>query len=153
MKRVAALFITGLLVSCGGGGSSSGGSSSSSTASGGGDNTPPPAATRYEESNAAVSLSGVWTAVAATGFGWSGDAAKQSTVPGAKAVFTFTGTSVTWIGNRNVRSGIALVKVDGGPNSEVDLFARSEEIHTPVITVNGLSAARHTLTIEVTGRQ
>lgn len=74
-------------------------------------------------------------------------------MPGAQASFTFTGTSVTWIGNRNVRSGIALVKVDGGLGSEVDLFARSEEIHTQIITVNGLSAGRHTLTIEVTGRQ
>ena len=43
--------------------------------------------------------------------------------------------------------------MDGGLGSEVDLFARSDEIHTPVITVNGLSAGSHTLTIEVTGRQ
>jgi hypothetical protein len=77
----------------------------------------------------------------------------QSAVPGAQASLTFNGTSVRWIGNRNVRSGIALVKVDAGPAIEVDLFARSEEIHTPVITLDGLSAGTHTLTIEVTGRR
>jgi len=77
----------------------------------------------------------------------------QSTVPRAQANFTFTGTSVTWIGTRNVSSGIALVKVDGGSGTEVDLFARPEVIHTPIIAVNGLSPGSHTLTIEVTGRQ
>ena len=147
MRRVAVLLLAGMLVSCGGGGDST-----SSSSGGGSVGTPPSAGARIEESNAAVSLSGSWTQ-SDLNFGWSGDAAKQSTVPGALASFTFTGTSVTWIGNRNTRSGIALVKVDADPALEVDLFARSEEIHTPVITLNGLSAGTHTLTIEVTGRK
>jgi len=108
---------------------------------------------RYEESHAAVSLSSGWTQSDAGSFAWSGGAAVQSTVPRAQANFTFTGTSVTWIGTRNVSSGIALVKVDGGSGTEVDLFARPEVIHTPIIAVNGLSPGSHTLTIEVTGRQ
>jgi hypothetical protein len=73
----------------------------------------------------------------------------QSTVPGAQATFVFTGTSVTWIGYRSVSGGIARVSVDGIFVSEVDLFARPEEIHTPAFTVNGLSPGSHTLTIEV----
>jgi hypothetical protein len=143
------LLLAGVLVSCGGGG---GGDGSGGGGSGSVDNTPPPAGTRVEESDAAVSFSGVWTQ-SDPNFGWSGGAARQSAVAGAQAAFTFTGTSVRWIGNRNVRSGIALVRVDAGPALEVDLFARSEEIHTPVITLNGLSLGTHTLTIEVTGRK
>jgi len=77
----------------------------------------------------------------------------QATAPGAQAAFRFTGTSVTWIGTRNDSSGIALVKVDGVPISEVDLFARPEVIRTPIITLHGLSPGSHTLAIEVTGRQ
>jgi hypothetical protein len=147
-RRVAVLLLAGMLVSCGGGG---GGDSSTS----GGDTvgTPPSAGAHIEESNAAVSFSAADWTQSDPNFGWSGGAAKQSSVVGAKASFTFTGTSVRWIGNRNIRSGIALVKVDAGPAREVDLFARSEEIHTPVVTLNGLSAGRHTLTIEVTGRR
>ncbi|MEO8008360.1 MAG: hypothetical protein ABI728_07560, partial [Betaproteobacteria bacterium] len=133
----------------GGGSTNSGGASTNSDVS---TATPPSAGAHIEESNAAVSLSAGWTQ-SDPNFGWSRGAAKQSTVPGALASFTFIGTSVTWIGNRNIRSGIALVKVDAGPAREVDLFARSEEIHTPVITLNGLSAGTHTLTIEVTGRR
>jgi hypothetical protein len=77
----------------------------------------------------------------------------QSTVAGASASVTFTGTSVTWIGRRNRGGGIALVRVDGGPAIEVDLFARPNEIRTNILTLNGLSDGKHTLTIEVTGRQ
>src|SRR3954447_3065484 len=147
MKLVGVLVLAGMLVSCGGGG----GGDSTGGGGGGGGSTPS-ASVRVEESNAAVSLSSGWTASDPI-FGWSGGAARQSTVAGAMASFTFTGTSVTWIGNRNVSSGIALVKIDGGSGTEVDLFARPNEIRTPVITVNGLSAGQHTLTIEVTGRK
>lgn len=110
---------------------------------------PPPVTARVEETDPAVSFSGTWTQLNPNYFAWSGGSAVQSIVPGAIASFTFTGTSVTWIGNRNGNSGIGIVKVDGVLISEVDLFARSEEIHTPAFTVNGLSAGRHTLTIEV----
>jgi hypothetical protein len=77
----------------------------------------------------------------------------QSTVAGATASVIFTGTSVTWIGKRSRGGGIALVRVDGGPPIEVDLFARPNEVRTNVLTLYGLSDGKHTLTIEVTGRQ
>jgi hypothetical protein len=163
MTCVSVLLLAGMLVSCGGGGdgdSTSGGSSPGATndgnpgnGSGGNDSTLPSAGARVEESDAAASLSAGWTQ-SSLHSGWSGGAAMQSTVPGALATFTFTGTSVRWIGSRGRGSGIALVKVDGGAGIEVDLFARpNDEIRTPVITIDGLSDGKHTLTIEVTGRQ
>lgn len=154
LRRVASLLLAGMLISCGGGGGDGGSTSSSSSGTGGsGSGTLPSAAGRYEESDAAVSLGAGWTQSDAGPFAWSGGAAVQATAPGAQAAFTFTGTSVTWIGTRNSSSGIALVKVDGVPVSEVDLFARPEVIRTPIITLHGLSPGSHTLAIEVTGRQ
>jgi hypothetical protein len=160
MRRVASLLLAGMLISCGGaGGDGDGGSTGSGGGTGGsssGDDTqdtPPSAAGRYEESDAAVSLGAGWTQSDAGPFAWSGGTAVQATAPGAQAAFTFSGTSVTWIGTRNVSSGIALVKLDGVPVSEADLFARPEVIRTPIITLRGLSPGSHTLTIEVTGRQ
>jgi hypothetical protein len=159
LRRVASLLMAGMLISCGGGGGGEGGGSGGSRDTGGtgssgssADDTLPSVGGRFEESDPAVSFSAGWTS-SDPNLGWSAGAARQSSVAGAQAVFTFTGTSVRWIGNRNVRSGIALVKVDAGRAVEVDLFARSEEVHTPVITFNGLSSGRHTLTIEVTGRK
>ena len=115
-------------------------------------NTPPPpsAVRRYEETDSTVSFGPGW--VRDTGwFGWSGEDAMESMTPGAQATFTFTGTSVTWYGMRGLDSGIARVFIDGVLVSEVDLFARSYEIHVPVFVARNLSNSSHTLTIEATG--
>lgn len=119
----------------------------------GGDSTPPAGATtRHEETSAAAGYSLGWSQSNQGWFAWSGGSAVESMLPGARASFTFSGPSVTWIGYRSGRSGIARVFVDGVFLSEVDLFARTDEARAPIITANGLSAGNHTLTIEVTGR-
>src|SRR5882762_4721877 len=81
----------------------------------------------------------------------AGGTTAYSRTPGAQATFTFTGTSVTWIGHRSGNSGIARVFVDGVFVSDVDLFSWSSELRVPVFTATGLSNSSHTLTIEVTG--
>ncbi len=115
-------------------------------------NTPPPSVpvTRYEETDSSVTYSAGWTQ-GDTGWPWSGGTAAGSTTPGAQATFTFTGTSVSWIGYRSGFSGIARVFVDGFFVSDVDLFARTDEPRVPVFTVTGLTNSSHTFTIEVTG--
>jgi len=111
---------------------------------------PPSAVRRYEETDASVSFSGNW--IQDTGwFAWSGGNAMETMTPGAQATFTFTGTSVTWFGMRGLDSGIARVYLDGVFVSEVDMFARSYEVHVPVFVSRNLSNGTHTLTIEATG--
>ena len=108
---------------------------------------------RVEESDAAVTLGGAWTK-SDSSWGWSGGSAMQSSTAGATASITFIGTSIRWIGSRGRGMGIAQVSVDGGPAREVSLFARpTDEIHTPIVTIDDLSDGQHTLTITVTGRQ
>ncbi|HEV8644618.1 MAG TPA: Ig-like domain-containing protein [Burkholderiales bacterium] len=123
-------------------------------------NAPPPpeAVKRYEETDASVRYGIGWNRrdddFRGTGwYAWSGGAAAESMTPGAQATFTFTGTSVTWIGMRGYDSGIARVFVDGVFVSEVDMFMRSNEIHVPIFTASGLTNSSHTLTIEATGRK
>jgi hypothetical protein len=149
MRWIGAWSLAGMLVSCGGGGDSPGAGMPPGNGNGAGT-----AELRVEESDvAAVSLSGAWSPSDPRA-GWSGGAAVESTQPGAMAAFTFTGTSVRWLSSRGRNGGIALVRVDGGEPREVDLFARpNDEFHTPAITIYGLSAGQHTLTIEVTGRK
>jgi hypothetical protein len=115
-------------------------------------NTPPPATPvmRYEETDASVSFTAGWIQ-GDSGWPWSGDTAAYSVTPGAQATFTFTGKSVTWLGYRSNRSGIARVFVDGVFVSEVDMFARTDEVRVPIFTMSGLTDSVHTLTIEVTG--
>jgi hypothetical protein len=115
-------------------------------------NTPAPATpvARYEETDASVSYGSGWIQ-GDTGWSWSGGTAAISVMPGAQATFTFTGTSVTWIGQRSGDRGIARVYVDGVYVSDVDLFSRTTEVRVPVFTMSGLTPSRHALTIEVTG--
>jgi Big-like domain-containing protein len=112
---------------------------------------PPPGVRRYEETDASVRYSALGWDQYGNWIGWSGGAAVASSLPGAQASFTFTGTSVTWIGSRGNESGVARVSLDGGFVANVDLFGRSLEIHVPVFTASGLTDGSHTLTIEVTG--
>ena len=107
---------------------------------------------RIEERDAAVVVSGGWSASDPES-GWSGGGAIESATAGASVTVSFNGSSIRWIGSRGRRMGIALVRVDGGPAREVDLFARPvDEVHTVVTTLHGLSDGPHTLTIEVAGR-
>jgi chitodextrinase len=93
--------------------------------------------------------------------GWSPDpdaslsngAAAVSDASGAQATFTFTGTSVSWIGGRSDETGIARVSVDGSFVAEIDTYSKTKEIQVPLFTAVALSNTNHTLTIEVTGQK
>ncbi len=113
---------------------------------------PPPGSTkRFEETDPSVTYSAGWTQDGSRS--WSGGTAAFSTTPGAQATFTFTGPSVTWIGGRAASTGIARISLDGVFLTEVDTYSKTVEIRVPMFEATGLSDARHTLTIEVTGRQ
>src|SRR6266496_2218035 len=107
-------------------------------------------AVRFEETDSSVTLTSGWASDASKS--WSGGTAAVSTAPGAQATFTFTGTSVNWIGGRSPGTGIARVSLDGVFVSEVDTYSKTEEIRVTMFTVNDLANASHTLTIGATGR-
>jgi hypothetical protein len=112
---------------------------------------PPQAQQRFEESNPAVSYSPGWSQSNAGWFAWSGGAAAETAIPGARATFNFNGTSATWIGYRSGLSGIARVYLDGVRLADVDLFARTDEVRAPILTVKDLAPGAHSLVIEATG--
>ncbi|PYR28976.1 MAG: hypothetical protein DMF98_01355 [Acidobacteria bacterium] len=113
---------------------------------------PPGSTTRFEETDPSVTYAGSWTQ-GDTRKTWSGGSAALSTTPGAQTTFTFTGPSVSWIGGRADSTGIARISLDGVFLTEVDTYSKTEEIRVPMFAATGLANARHTLTIEVTGRQ
>jgi hypothetical protein len=105
---------------------------------------------RFEETSPSITGTAGW-ALGDTSRSWSGGTAAYSTTAGAQATFTFTGTSVSWIGARGPRTGIARVLLDGVLVAEVDTYNTTEEIQAKVFSATGLAAGNHTLTIEVTG--
>jgi hypothetical protein len=112
----------------------------------------PQALARVEETDPSVSYTVGWAQGDTSGT-WSGGTAAVSAAPGAQATLTFTGTSVSWIGGRTPRTGIARVFVDGVFVAEVDTYSKTDEIRVPMFAATGLANASHTFTIEATGRQ
>ena len=113
---------------------------------------PAPQSRRFEDTDPSVVYSGP---------GWRPDkyaalsngGATASDQAGAQATFTFTGTSVTWIGGRWTEEGIARVFLDGSFVAEVDTYSPTKEVQVPLFTAVGLANTSHTLMIEVTGRK
>jgi len=112
----------------------------------------PQAWARVEETDPSVSYTVGWTQGDTSGT-WSGGTAAVSTAPGARAAFTFTGRSVSWIGGRTPSTGIARISLDGVFVAEVDTYSKTTEVRVPMFAATGLADASHTFTIEVTGRQ
>jgi hypothetical protein len=112
-------------------------------------------AARFEQDHPAVSYScpAGTTWYTATDARFSGGSLTSTPSPGCQATFTFTGTAVHWIGDRDEGGGIANVFVDGASQGSVDLYGSTSEFKRVLFSASGLSAASHTLTIEVTGTQ
>ena len=108
--------------------------------------------TRYQETDVAVAYSGEWTH-GNRNRTWSEGTASVSGTPGAQAAFSFTGTSVSWIGFRAARTGIARVYLDGAFVVEIDTYVPAEGYQDTVYALTGLAPGSHTLTIEATGQR
>jgi hypothetical protein len=109
--------------------------------------------TRREETDPAVTYSAGWLQ-GNRDHPYSEGTAAVSTIPGDRATFTFTGTSVSWIGFKGPQAGIARVILDGTVVADsLDMFIPipSEAPQKAVFTLPGLTNQSHTLIIEVTG--
>src|SRR5258706_268285 len=111
-----------------------------------------PTATSSEEG--AATAIGFWTTYGAETGTFSGGGIVASNVIASTAIFSFTGTAVSWIGVKCNVCGIAAVSIDAGtpttvntagPNAPGGLTSES------VFSVSGLAASNHTISITVTG--
>ncbi len=107
---------------------------------------------RYEETDPSVSYSAGW-AQGNRDKAYSEGTVAESVSAGAQVSFSFTGTGVSWIGGRGPQTGIADVYLDGSFVTELDLYSVTEAPQKTVFTANGLSNAKHTLAVVVTGRR
>ena len=72
---------------------------------------------------------------------------------GGRVTFTFTGTSVRWIGERGFGTGVADVSIDGQFVARVDTSTVIQEGYQAVLfSTTGLASDTHVLTIDVAGR-
>jgi hypothetical protein len=104
---------------------------------------------RVEDTSPSLVFSGRWYSRASSVF--SGGSAVLAMDPGYRITIDFTGTGISWIGYRDEWSGLANVYVDGEAKTTVDDYRSPSETRAEIYRIGGLSAGRHSLTIEVTG--
>ena len=102
--------------------------------------------TRIEEDDPSITYSGNWYTNASPGN--SGGRAALTNATGARAVVTFTGTAITWIGVADRWNGLATVTLDGQPR-KIDGWGETTRYQAVLFTVSGLSIGPHKLSIEI----
>jgi len=106
---------------------------------------------RYEEHDPSITYTGMWTNDNEARV-WSEGVTATSNIPGATATFSFTGTSVSWIGcEKGSAGGIADIFIDGIFQKEVRLTQTYpiEGYQMTIFRADGLTNAPHTLMIQV----
>src|SRR3972149_6825654 len=109
----------------------------------------------YEDNSSSVTKTGYWrfgTSTLASGNYSNNYSFSDET--GAAATFTFTGSEVSWIGQKGRAYGIASVFLDGVWRQDVDLYNTNIiQFQQLLFSISGLTNTTHTLRIEVTGRR
>jgi bacillopeptidase F len=115
--------------------------------------TPAPPVTRFQQNDVSVVYTPAtdWTTSGQSSL-FSGRTVATSAAAGAQAEFTFTGTSVRFIGQRLRDAGIVRVLLDGVFVADIDTHSPlQDEYQAVVFSRTGLAPGTHRLTIMVTG--
>jgi hypothetical protein len=106
---------------------------------------------RYEEHDPAIVYTGMWTNDNEARV-WSEGVTSTSNQTGATATFSFTGTSVSWIGcEKDSAAGVADIYLDGVFVKEQKLFQAypTEGYQMTIFRADGLANSQHTLMVKV----
>lgn len=103
----------------------------------------------YEDVNSDVSFNGNWQKVSTNSA--SGGSYKWVNESSASTQLVFNGTGISYTAFKDSTQGIAKVTLDG-VSYAVDLFASSPQYKATVFSKTGLTAGRHVLKIEWTGK-
>ena len=104
---------------------------------------------RVEETVSSVTWAGAWSIGRSKAL--SAGSQRYSASKGARATFSFSGTSVRWVGSRGPTSGKASVSIDGQAALTIDLYAASPAYKQVLFGRSGLRNGPHTLTVRVLG--
>jgi hypothetical protein len=116
----------------------------------------------WQDTNPDFTYSAGWTK-SSENFPWSGSGvsnlpelpvtAQETQTAGQTVTVPFRGTAVSWIGYRGPDAGIAVVQVDGGAQTEVDMYSPTATFQPVVFSATALADTNHTLAIQATGRK
>jgi hypothetical protein len=105
--------------------------------------------TNYAETSSRISYAGTWSYAYSSSY--QGGRVKYSRQKGASATFTWTGTSVSWVGPVGPTRGQAKVYIDGQYKKTVSMYASSYVARRTVYTATYSTQRTRTLKIVVVG--
>jgi hypothetical protein len=105
--------------------------------------------TVYDESNLAIDFSGGWGQAEFARY--NGGKVRYAIAPGATAWFTFSGTSIAWVGPKGPTRGQANIYIDDVLVSTVDVYSSRYRARTEIFSQEFARKGTHTITIEVVG--
>ncbi len=103
--------------------------------------------TTYSEHSGAIRYRGGWATAGHAGY--RGGHAAWARSAGASATFSFTGSSVSWVGPKGPTRGTALVILDGSAVVRVSMWRSTFLARTVLFKRSFHANGRHTLTIKV----
>jgi hypothetical protein len=74
-------------------------------------------------------------------------------ITGAGVVVNFNGTGITWVGKKGPQYGMASYSIDGGAPQTVDNYSSTKINQNANVTVSGLSADSHVLSISLLNKK
>ena len=118
--------------------------SASLIVSGGGGGT-----TEVDDTSGAITYNGTWTAASTTGC--YDNTQHYSNTTNDNVQFTFTGTSIIWVGARWNNHGMTDVYIDSVYQGRVDAYSASNLLQQNLFEKTGLSNGSHTIKLVCTG--
>lgn len=103
----------------------------------------------FDESNLAIDFSGGWGEAQLARY--NGGQVRYAVLPGATAWFTFTGSSIAWIGPKGPTRGEANVYVDDVLVATVDVYSGRFRARAEIFSMRFDRPGTRTITIEVVG--
>lgn len=103
--------------------------------------------TWVDDSGLTYSPAGAWSSAANSDY--YDDSVTWASVAGSSASYSFTGTSIQWIGGTNNHHGYAQVSIDGDIVAIVDTYSAAWEYQQALFSAFGLAPGGHTLEIAV----
>lgn len=110
----------------------------------------PLGAKSYDSTFPLISYKGIWSDQYSSGF--VGNSLRRTTQPGAEVSFTFDGTGIEWFGSIGEACGLAVVTIDGKPQTEVDNYSDKPSKQQRLYWKYDLPPGKHTIKLINTGK-
>jgi hypothetical protein len=104
--------------------------------------------TEIDDANGSITYSGSWTANSSQ-TGYYNNTLHYSNTAGSYEQYTFTGTTINWIGAKNNDHGKVDIYIDGIFDATVDTYSATWDKQQTLYTKTGLSNASHTIKIQL----